>query len=147
MGDLAPLTDSEIQQMAADWYRALDVHAPMIDVLPMLSEGGLTMVFPEATLTSMAEFEGWYQGVIRIFFDEVHTLKEVTAKINGTSAEVAVVVKWEASRWNPPSATSDRLIMDAYQTWTVVRSATTGQPVITKYTVDKMELYEGSAEL
>ncbi len=67
--------------MAEAWYRKLDVHAPMVDVLPMLSEDGLEMRFPEATLTTMAEFEGWYQRVIRIFFDEVHLVKELQQKL------------------------------------------------------------------
>ncbi|MBN2561419.1 MAG: hypothetical protein JXQ75_10865 [Phycisphaerae bacterium] len=141
-----PLTEAEVKKLAEDWYKALDVHAPMVDILPMLSPGGLRMVFPEATLNSLAEFEGWYQGVIRIFFDEVHTLKEVTPSITGETASVKIIVKWEASKWNPPAAKSDRLIMDAYQTWQVERAAD-GSVVVTEYVVDRLEPYPGSAPL
>ena len=67
------LTVAEVKQLAAEWYRKLDVHAPLIELLPLVAEDA-EMKFPEATLHGQAEFEGWYEGVIRIFFDEVHTL-------------------------------------------------------------------------
>ena len=149
MSNLAPLTEAEVKKLVDDWYRKLDVHAPMIDVLPFLAETGLVMRFPEATLRSLAEFEGWYQGVIRIFFDEVHTMKELTITLSKdrSRADVKLVVYWEASRWKPPAARSERLMMDAEQTWTVARSATTGRAVITQYAVDELRPREGSVPL
>jgi hypothetical protein len=149
MANVAPLTKSEVEKMVVDWYRALDVHKPMVDVLQYVSDGELEMVFPEATLRSLAEFEGWFQGVIRIFFDEVHTMQQlnVTIPSDGQRADVKLVVRWEASRWRPPAAKSERLIMDAYQTWVVKRSPTTGKPVVTKYVVDELKPLPGSAPL
>lgn len=142
-----PLTPVEIEKLAADWYRKLDVHAPLVDVLPMLADEGLEMRFPEATLRGAAEFENWYEGVIRIFFDEVHSLKEVKAKTTAEGADVAVVVHWEASVWKAPAAASQRIVLDAYQTWKVVRSERTGKPVIATYIVDRLEFAPGSAQL
>lgn len=142
-----PLTEQEIRELAAEWYRKLDVHAPMIEVLPMLNKGGLEMHFPEATLTTLAEFEGWYQRVIRIFFDEVHKVKEVTAQIEGDSAKVHVVVEWQASVWNPPAAGSSRIKLDADQSWVVTRCPATGKPVIANYTVNGLQYHHGSAQL
>jgi hypothetical protein len=143
----APLTEQEIRSMAEVWYRKLDVHAPMVDVLPMLAEEGLEMKFPESSLKSLAEFEGWYQRVIRIFFDEVHTVKEVKAKINGETADVHVVVEWHASVWNPPAEKSARIKLDADQTWIVKRSPKTGKPVIATYIVNALNYHPGSAKL
>ena len=107
------------------------------------------MRFPEATLRGHAEFEGWYQGVIRIFFDEVHTLKKlnITLSEDKTQADIKLVVYWEASRWKPPAAKSERLMFDAYQTWVVKRLSGTGKPAVVTYIVDKLEAMEGSAEL
>ncbi|MEW6219604.1 MAG: hypothetical protein AB1634_08740, partial [Thermodesulfobacteriota bacterium] len=139
--------EQEIKEMAAEWYKKLDVHAPMVEVLPMLAPEGLTMRFPEATLASLAEFEGWYQRVIRIFFDEEHHLKEVTSRISGDTAEVHVVVEWHASVWNPPAANSARIKLDADQSWVVKRSPATGKPVIVVYTVNGLNYHEGSARL
>jgi hypothetical protein len=142
-----PLTKSEVQALAASWYRKLDVHAPLAELLPMLSEEGLEMRFPEATLRGSAEFESWYEGVIRIFFDEVHSLKQVNTELAGDVAQVKVVVHWEASTWKPPAAASSRIKLDAYQTWTVRRSAETGKPVIAMYTVDRLVYEPDSARL
>jgi hypothetical protein len=149
MSNLAPLSEKEVEQLVKDWYKKLDVHAPMVEILPMLADRGLEMQFPEATLRGHAEFEGWYQGVIRIFFDEVHTLKELNTKISEDKAQanIKLVVYWEASRWNPPAARSDRLMFDAYQTWIVKRSPETGKAVIVTYIVDKLDPMEGSAPL
>lgn len=142
------LTESEINELAAVWYLKLDVHAPLVDVLPYVSEDGLEMKFPEATLYTLAEFEGWYQKVIRIFFDEVHTLREVKI-IESTDeyTKVHVVVEWQASLWNPPAAKSSRIVADADQTWIVKKSSKTGKAVIATYIVNFLSYHEGSATL
>ncbi len=142
-----PLTPSEITQFVRDWYKALDVHAPMVDVLPMLAREGLEMQFPEATLHGHAEFEGWYQRVIRVFFDEVHEVKRVEIQPQGDDFLVNVVVRWEAGIWNPPAARSERIRLDAFQRWIVRRSSVTGKPEIITYIVDRLEFLEGSARL
>ncbi len=140
------LTNESIQALAEEWYKKLDVHAPMVEVLPMLVDDGLEMVFPEATVYGWAGFEGWFQRVIRIFFDEVHTVKSVESEIDGDTATTKVVVQWEASVWDGPDAYSKRIKLDAYQTWGIKESAD-GKPQITLYTVDELKYHEGSAEL
>jgi hypothetical protein len=140
------LTQQSIQTLAEAWYKKLDVHAPMVELLPLLADKELEMVFPEATVYGYAGFEGWFQRVIRIFFDEVHTVKEVSSEISGDTASVKVVVQWEASVWNAPEANSKRIMLDAYQTWEV-KQLTDERIVITKYTVDKLQYAEGSASL
>lgn len=139
------LSNKSIENFAKDWYKKLDVHAPMVELLPMLADHELEMVFPEATIYGWAGFEGWFQRVIRIFFDEVHTVKVVQPEINGDSALVKVVVQWEASVWNAPEATSKRIVCDAFQTWEV--KLVDKKIVITRYIVDGLEYHEGSATL
>jgi len=145
----APLNEAEVRDMVNAWYKNLDVHAPEYDMLPMLADQGLEMVFPEATLRGWADFELWFQGVIRIFFDEVHTMKELNIKVSpdGSQADVKLCVIWEASRWKAPAANSDRLMFDAYQTWIVKRSPESGKPVIVRYVVDNLDPRPGSAPL
>lgn len=139
------LNNKTIENFAKDWYKKLDVHAPMVELLPMLADQELEMVFPEATIYGWAGFEGWFQRVIRIFFDEVHTVKVVDPEIKGDSALVKVVVQWEASVWNAPEAFSKRIVCDAFQTWEV--KLVDNKIVITKYIVDGLEYHEGSATL
>jgi len=139
------LSQQSIKEFAENWYKLLDVHAPQVDFLPLLANKELEMVFPEATIYGHAGFEGWFQRVIRIFFDEVHTVKEVSPQIDGDSASVKVVVQWEASLWNAPEAYSKRIKCDAYQTWEMKIIA--GKLVITKYIVDEIKYHDGSATL
>jgi hypothetical protein len=144
---MGQLTAAEVQQFAKDFYYKLDVHAPMVDLLPMIAREGLEIKFPEATLRSLADFESWYQGVIRIYFDEVHEVKKCEVTLMGDVAKADIIVYWEASMWNPPAQKSQRVKLDAYQTWTVKRSLETGQPVIVTYSVDQFKYHEGSARL
>lgn len=141
------LTAESIKKFTIDWYNYLDIHAPQVDFIDNLSKKDLKMVFPEATLSGRASFESWYQGVIRIFFDEVHTVKVVESKIaaDGQTADVKVVVQWEASAWNPPARYSKRIKCDAYQTWKVAIEER--RIVITVYIVDELKYHEGSAKL
>ena len=115
----ASLTTQEVKKLAADWYHKLDVHAPLVELLPMVAEDA-QMKFPEATLKGLADFESWYERVIRLFFDEVHTLRQVDVKLNDETADVKVVVRWEASVWNAPAAKSQRIKLDAYQTLSLI---------------------------
>jgi hypothetical protein len=142
----ASLTVQEVQQLAADWYHQLDIHAPLVELLPLVAEDA-EMKFPEATLHGLADFESWYERVIRLFFDEVHSLQKVDVTLHDDTADVQVVVRWEASVWNPPAAKSQRIKLDAYQTWVVKRSPLSGSPVIARYTVDRLDYAADSARL
>ena len=135
------------EALAKNWYAALDTHEPTRTLVDMLDPTDLKMVFPEATLSGIEGFIGWYEGVIRIFFDEVHKIESVKlgAEKNGRT-EVKVAVHWEASRWNAPAAKSDRIMLTAFQTWEVTFSET-GDAKVAKYTVDGLEYLPGSAKL
>jgi len=136
----APLTETEINQLADEWYKALDVHAPVEKLHAMMLDEGNEMDWPEGPTRGHAEFTGWYEKVIRRFFNEVHTVKSVESTIDGDRAEVKVVVNWQASVWEPPSPKSKLLHMDAFQTWEVVRDAGSGKALINNYVVDSFEL-------
>ena len=104
----APLRREEINAFASDWYRKLDEHVPVADIMPLVLDQGLEFVVPEATLRSRREFGDWYAGgddhpgVINLFFDEVHTLSLVEPNLEGPNAEVKVVVNWQGRRWTAP---------------------------------------------
>jgi hypothetical protein len=140
------LTESEVKQFVDDWYRKLDVHAPIAEVLPLL-DATLVMQLPETTLHGLAEFTTWYEGVIHTFFDEVHTLQSLKISTSGDRADVSLVVRWEASRWRAPAPTSERLAFDADQRWTVVRSPQTHQPAIATYIVNSLTPLPGFPNL
>jgi len=134
-----------LQQMARDWYHLLDIHAPLLELMPMVAREGLEMVLPEVTLRGQNDFVNWYQGVIRIFFDEVHVVKQADVTYSGDEAHVNIVVHWEASVWKPPARNSERINCEAFQRWIVVLED--GKPVIKTYLVDRLEYNAGSATL
>ena len=96
-----PLSQAEIEAFVAAWYRKLDMHAPAEELLPLVSEQCLViqvmeecleMHFPEGRLNGADEFRRWYEGVIRIFFDELHTVTRVKTSWQDGRALVEVVV-------------------------------------------------------
>jgi hypothetical protein len=128
-----PLTEENIKKFADAWYLALDQHAPEAEIVKLLADDGLKMIFPESTLEGLSDFLAWYRGgktaagndlpgVINIFFDENHNVASVKPTISGDGAEVDVVVAWQASWFTPPAAKSKRTAMDATQRWTLRRS-------------------------
>ena len=140
-----PLTQETIRSFAEAWYKGLDDHIPQVQLLPLLMDEGLVMNWPEGQTLGHEGFEGWYQRVIRIFFDEVHIVKSTDAQIQGDTATVKVVVHWEASVWEAPSPRSKRISLDAYQTWEV--RLIDGAIKLATYTVDELKYLPGSATL
>jgi ketosteroid isomerase-like protein len=140
------LTAEVVHDLAVRWYQALDRHDDVEPVLDFLVDEGLEMRFPEGVSRGHSGFRDWYSGVTRRFFDETHTLGEVT--ITSTVAEgvnVSVVVNWQAKIWNPPDAQSGWIGFDAYQTWRVVGPGY--HPQIQRYVVDELRAMPGSASL
>lgn len=138
-------THPEIWEFASAWYQLLDIHAPLECYKPLLTSD-VELVFPEATVRGFDGYAGWYNTVIGIFFDEVHTLK--VADILSESEDecsVHVVVNWKASVWKAPAARSTRLMMDADQTWKVVRK--NGSLQVSQYIVNGMNYEPGSCRL
>jgi hypothetical protein len=160
MSHMPALLESEVKQLVDTWYAKLDAHAPVEELLPLLADDGLEMRLPEVTLHGHAEFIQWYERVIRTFFDEIHTMKELHITLSGTpsekdvgvdgslmQAQVQLVVNWQAHRWNPPAAKSEWLGFDASQSWVVQRLPNTGKAVVVTYTVDALTPMEGSVSL
>ena len=135
---LEPLTKAEVKQLVEIWYTMLDIHPPVAEMLPMLTDENLMMQLPEITLHSQVDFLQWYAGVIHKFFNEVHTLKEVSIHIAEKQAEVHLIVNWQANTWLPPAAKSQWIGFDATQRWLVERSEKTQQPIIVTYIVEKL---------
>jgi hypothetical protein len=142
-----PITDAELWDFASDWYRKLDVHVPVGEILPGLADAELEMRFPEATERGHAGFTNWYERVTRIFFDEIHTLKTAQIVEAGEQPTAKVIVNWQAKVWNPPDARSKWLGFDAFQTWVLRRAPGDGHLQVVTYIVDSLAPMPGSATL
>jgi len=144
-----PLTEPEVRELVENWYSALDTHAETAEMLGYLADKGLEMKFPEAKVRGHAGFTKWYEGIVNTFFDEVHTLQKLDIEIaqDGLSAVVNLVGEWDASRWKAPQPKSERLMMIADQTWTIIRDTTSGHSIIQKYKVNSLTPMPGSVAL
>jgi len=143
------LTLEEIESFARDWYRRVDEHVPVEEILPMVAPE-MEFRIPEGVMRGHDGFRELYQGErgwIRSFFDEVHTVSRVAVSSSGEETPVDVVVNWQARRWQPPAARSQWIGFDAYQQWVMVRSAATGQPLILRYVVNELRPMPGSPGL
>jgi hypothetical protein len=140
-------TEANIRATVTLWYKALDRHDELPDVLRYLVDDGLEMRFPETTARGHAGFTDWYKAVTNRFFDEVHTVSTVDfAELTAERARLKVVVNWQARIWNPPAAKSLWLGFNAYQTWEVVPGPG-GRPQVKTYIVDALDPMPGSASL
>lgn len=119
---MTEITKDRIDRFVAAWYRALDNHAPIADCNSMLASEGLNIQFPDGDIRDLDSFKTWYDRVTNLFFDENHYVQSVEASIDGDSAELDVIVGWQASWWEPPAAKSKRVSLDATQKWIVRRS-------------------------
>ena len=137
----------DAQQLADQWYAALDQHAPLSDVTQFLIDDGLEMRFPEATAKGHAGFAEWYHAVTNRFFDEKHVITQVAGDVTGDEATITVLVHWEARMWDPPAPNSAWLGFDADQTWVVVLQDGDKAPKIKTYIVNELAPVPGSASL
>jgi hypothetical protein len=138
-----------IKAFVAAWYYVLDIHAPAEECRKLLAEHDFEMAYPERTLRSMSDFDEWLAGIYSTFFDEIHNVQSVTVRSETEStADLDVVVGWQASWFTPPDAKSKRTSMNATQRWTVETSDKNPYGlVILKYYVDRFDYAPGFAEL
>ena len=129
-----------------DWYRQLDVHAPIDDVIPYLADDGLEFTIPEGTRRSHAEMREQLNAWYTTFFDEVHTMKELNITPNGDTADVKLVVNWKARIWNRPTRRASSSTSTRTRRWVVQRGAS-GKPEIQSYVVDYLDAQPDSAPL
>ncbi len=117
------ITPEQVQNFAATWYRALDVHAPIQESFAMLADDGSHMHSPDAKIQDSPSFQSWYSRVTNLFFDENHAICEVLIDTSrNDEANVKVTVDWQPAWWQPPAAASNRVHLRSTQTWTVRRS-------------------------
>jgi hypothetical protein len=102
---------------------------------------------PEGPVIGVDAFREWYEGVIRIFFDEIHVVESVSVSWKDQRALVQVRINWQARRWRPPAARSQWIGFNIDQDWEVLRSQTTGRPLIARYVVNEVRPMPGSPPL
>lgn len=141
-------TESQLRSYAVDWFAALDRHADVETLLPLLADQELEMHFPEGVQKGHAGFRNWYRTVTSRFFDEIHELEQfAVTRSDSTGAEVRLVVNWQAKIWDPPQPSSTWIGFDASQTWELQSSPANGGLKMTRYIVNSLDPMPGSPSL
>jgi hypothetical protein len=147
MNATVPFSHDQIHDFAVRWFRALDRHVPIEEMKKFLAVDALQVIVPEGTFRGLNGFQQWYGRILNLFFDGEHTLKELTLSgVDDGAQSIQVVVSYKCRTWSPPNAKSEVLGFDSYEAW-LLRSGTTGQPEILRYTVERVHYNPGSAKL
>ena len=148
MSSLVPLIESEIRQLVNEFYAKLDAHAPVEEYVDLFAFGeeGFIMQFPSINLTNWEQFKLWYEGTLNEFFDEIHAAEKIEFTANNQQSDIKAIVHWEASRWKPPTAHSQRIIASVDQSWVVIRSPKTDKAVFKQYIVHKINYLNSSTQ-
>jgi len=129
------LSDAAITAFAREWFDKLSRHVPVEELLPLLSNVGPRMQFPERTITNREGFRAWYAEVGDAYSQQSHDIERLEVRRSSTATEVDVVVVWNATR----RADLTSLLMRATQTWTIGNTGPRGAPVIIEYIVKTLE--------
>lgn len=134
IGQKAALTDEELLQFGKIWFNKLNKHAKVEELLKMVSDTQLEMIFPEQTIRNSEDFRSWYDAVGENYYDQDHTIEKFAIEISD-GAKIDVVVVWRAKQ----KADGVSLAVRVRQTWIITQSITSRQPVISNYVVHSFE--------
>jgi hypothetical protein len=144
------ITDSIVRNIVVTWFRALDRHDDLEDVLAYLDPEAFELRLPMETRHGLGGFRAWYEAVTHRFFDEQHRVTGVRITPSARWADhvtvVDVRVNWQARTWRPPAAHSCWIGFDAHQTWHLV-AGPDGRLVVRTYIVKALDPMPGSADI
>ena len=132
------LIKSDVNKLVYYWFKKLTDHAPIEEMIAMLSKDDLYMKFPETDFNNIDGFNNWYHAVTNKFFDQIHNILSLDISIESNIAKVTLVVNWQAKSWDPPEGYSKWVGVNAHQSWIVVEDST-GRPVIKSYKVEAFD--------
>jgi hypothetical protein len=110
------------------WFDLLSMHEPVEDLLSLVSEQDLEMVFPPDILRGHEDFRRWYKAVGEANRDQSHTVERLETRRHGDIVNVDVTVVWQTTQ------TSDDVTIRrrARQQWQL-RERPDGRLVIVNY--------------
>jgi hypothetical protein len=127
------LTADAVRAFADAWFDRLSRHVPVEELLPMISDSDLEMIFPDATLSDHGQVRTWYAEIGRTYGEQSHVVERFAVRPGGEGADVDLSVVWRARK----VADGDWVAFRAGQVWHVARES--GEPVIQRYRVVSLD--------
>lgn len=132
------LTERSPAQFAQNWFDALSLHQSVEDILPYLSDEGLEMYFPDATLLNEADVRRWFDVVGASFTDQAHIVEQIVETPTADGVDLAVTVIWQATQISDGTWINSR----AQQSWSLATANTPQGYRIKSYRVDSLAAIE-----
>lgn len=126
------VTDNDVKSFIYEWFSLFDHQADVGRFLQRLSTVNLTMVLPETTLRSQADFERWYRGIRERIKTNSHDVRDLRITKPATGGyEVELTVRWQAATFS-----GEALDQTFRQSWEIAIPPD-GRIVISRYTVQE----------
>ena len=84
------VSEAEVKEFVFDWYRKVNAHPPVDEMLEWLADEEFVMRMPEQTFLRHDGFKKWYQSVER-FHNPTHIVKALKISTNYNEAIVKVI--------------------------------------------------------
>ncbi len=128
-------SNETIEKFVQEWFDLLNGHAPVDQLLPLVSNSDLEMVFPERTLRNHTDVREWYDVVGKTYTNQQHIIEELHSDEKANNTEVSLKVVWKAEQKSDGSPLAFR----ATQSWLLKKSPETDRPLIVKYYVQSLD--------
>lgn len=132
---IAPLTEDKIKVFVETWFDKLSKHVVAKELMEMLSDTNLEMRFPETTINNKTEFLAWYEDIGRTYTEQEHILETLEIKPNSEFQRINLTVVWKAKKLSDYFSLAFRVT----QSWEIMKSFYTAQPIIYKYIIESFD--------
>ena len=102
------ITEQMIRDFLGNWYRMMDTHAPLEEVLPCIDPVRFRMrIIDGPVLEGESGFSQWYHEKNATSFDSLHTVRHIDITIHGDTADVVILADWSGRNWVIPGVKSE----------------------------------------
>ncbi|NTU67535.1 MAG: nuclear transport factor 2 family protein [Chlorobiaceae bacterium] len=140
MASAPVLDEAMVKNVLLGWYAGTNDHKPVDQLLAYLADD-VQMYYPDSPkpFTGKPAFAAWYADALVKYFDETHKIESIDIKLDGGTARIIIVVRWEFRAWKPGDAQSHYQAYLSHQRIELEKSAVDGRVLIKKKIVDAFE--------
>lgn len=132
------LNADEIKRIVIDFFAKADAGVRLVELLPYINDQFHMTWTPTCQFDGHTGFEEFYDQLRRGAFNRKHEVSDISIDVTGESAMVTFTIHLTAQVWYPPAPKSFPVDNYANFLWVMKRSAVTGRPVVTTYTLTRV---------
>lgn len=102
------VTKEMVLDFLANWYRMMDSHAPLEEVLQSVAPDQFRMqIIDGPMIEGEAGFTEWYMEKISTSFDSLHMVHSIDVTVHGDTADAVILADWSGRNWVVPGVKSE----------------------------------------